>query len=215
MSLQVWGRLNSLNVQKVMWALDEIGLAYEHIPAGGDFGLLETPEFLRRNPNGWVPVIDDDGTVVWESGAILRYLCAAHSPGVLWPEDPRRRALADQWMEWSQTTLQPHLNGFFWGWWRTPPAQRDPPRNAQLLAAAQADLALLDAHLASHPYVGGDHLTLGDLPIGTQLYRYFNLEIDRPALPHVEAWYARLTARPAYARQVMRPFDDLKGRLAY
>ncbi|HEX7757919.1 MAG TPA: glutathione S-transferase family protein [Caulobacteraceae bacterium] len=215
MTLTVWGRLSSINVQKVMWALDEIGLAYEHIPAGGDFGLIDTPAFRAMNPNGWVPVIDDDGTVVWESGAVLRYLCAAHSPGVLWPLDPGRRAQADQWMDWNQTALQPHLTGFFWGWWRTPTDRRDERRNAGLLAAAEADLALLDAHLATRPYVGGDHLTMGDLPIATQLYRYLNLPIDRPALPHVEAWYERLTQRPAFRAQVMRPFDDLRGRLAY
>lgn len=215
MSLTAWGRLSSINVQKVMWALDEIGLAYQHVPAGGPFGLLDTDAFLAMNPHGWVPVIDDDGTVVWESGAILRYLTAAYSQDVLWPADPRQRARADQWMEWNQTTLQPHLMGFFWGWYRTPEDRRDDTRNAQLLAATADDLFKLDALLANRPYVAGDHLTMGDLPSGTLLYRWFEMDIERPALPHVEAWYARLRARPAYARQVMRPFDDLKGRLAF
>jgi glutathione S-transferase len=215
MTLSVWGRRNSFNVQKVLWALDEIGLAYEHVPAGGDFGLLDTPAFRAMNPHGWAPVIDDDGTVVWESGAILRYLCAEHSHGVLWPARARARAQADEWMEWSQTTLQPHLGGFFWGWYRTPEAKRDTARNAELLTQTADHLAKLDALLAHRPYVGGDHLTMGDIPAGTLLYRYYEMAIDRPALPHVEAWYARLCNRPAYRAQVMRPFDELWGRLAY
>ena len=122
--IRVWGRLSSANVQKVMWALDELDLAYEHIPAGGDFGLLDTPDFRAMNPHGWVPVIDDDGTIVWESGAILRYLAAEYGDGGLWPSTPRARAAADQWMEWATTTLQPHVNNHFWGWWRTPEAGR-------------------------------------------------------------------------------------------
>ena len=215
MSLTVWGRLNSINVQKVMWTLDEVGLAYEHVPAGGDFGLLDTPAFRTMNPNGAVPVIDDDGTVVWESGAIVRYLCAEHSNGALWPRDPRIRTQADQWMDWSQTSLQPNLSGFFWGWYRTPQAQRDGPRNARMLRNTESELAKLDALLAHRPYVGGQHLTMGDIPAGTLLYRYYEMVIERPTLPHVEAWYARLAERPAYRARVMRPFDDLLGRLAF
>ncbi|MBS0409560.1 MAG: glutathione S-transferase [Proteobacteria bacterium] len=213
--MTVWGRLSSINVQKVTWALDEIALAWSHRPAGGDFGLLETPEFRTLNPHGKVPVIDDDGAVVWESGAILRYLCAAYSEGVLWPAAPGRRAEADQWMDWCQTSLQPHLMGFFWGWYRTPAERRDEARNAQLHAATIEALARLDALLAARPYVAGDILTMGDLPAGTLLYRWYEMDIPRPALPHLEAWYARLGARPAYQAQVMRPFDELKGRLAF
>jgi glutathione S-transferase len=153
--------------------------------------------------------------VVWESHAILRYLCAEHSAGVLWPTAPALRALGDQWMEWTATTLQPHVSGFFWGWYRTPEAQRNEARNAALLAGAADDLGKLDAHLAQHPYVGGDHLTFADIPAGVLVYRYFEMAIERPPLPHVEAWYARLSQRPAYRLQVMRPFTELWGRLAY
>jgi glutathione S-transferase len=153
--------------------------------------------------------------VVWESGAILRYLCAEHSAGALWPTDPRQRAGADQWMEWNLSSLQPPLMGFFWGWYRTPEAQRNVARNAALLAAMGEQLAKLDALLATRPYIGGDHFTFGDMPSGTLMYRYHEMEIERPSLPHLEAWYARLQERPAYRGQVMRPFDDLKGRVGY
>jgi glutathione S-transferase len=214
MSLTVWGRLSSINVQKVMWTLEEIGLAYEHIPAGGSFGLLDSPAFKAMNPHGWVPVIDDDGTIVWESNVIVRYLCAEHSKA-LWPATPRLRSQADQWMEWTATTLQPAVMGFFWGWYRTPEAQRNASRNAAFLRAAGEAWARLDALLAHRPYVAGDHLTMGDIPAGTLLYRWYGLEIDRPALANVEAWYGRLQERPAYRAQVMRPFEELFARLAY
>jgi len=213
-SFRVWGRQSSINVQKVMWTLDEIGLAYEHIDAGGQFGGLDTREFRAMNPHGRIPVIDDDGTVVWESNAIVRYLCAEHSKA-LWPASPRARAEADGWMDWTATRLQSNVMDFFWGWYRTPGKRRDAARNATLLAAANADWRTLDAHLATRPYVGGDHLTFGDIPAGTLLYRWFEMEIDRLAAPHVEAWYARLQGRPAFRRHVMRPFSELKGRLAF
>jgi|GEM_PF-2967830 len=125
----IWGRRNSFNVQKVLWLADELGLAYEHVPAGGGFGGLDDADFRARNPHGRVPVIDDDGTVVWESHAILRYLAARHGGERWWPADPAARSLQDRWMDWSQASLQPDfLNGVFWGFYRTPPAQRDLPR---------------------------------------------------------------------------------------
>ena len=124
--LKIWGRRNSFNVQKVMWLAGELGLSHEHIPAGGDFGGVDTPQFLAMNPHGRVPVIEDGGTVVWESHAILRYLAAHCGTGRFWAEDPAARAEAEQWMDWSQTSLQPaFLNDIFWGYYRTPAPQRD------------------------------------------------------------------------------------------
>lgn len=215
MSLTVWGRLSSINVQKVMWAVDEIGLAHTHIAAGGDAGGLDDPAFRAMNPHGKVPVIDDDGVIAWESGAILRHLGRTWSDGALWPAEPARRAEADAWMDWSQTVLQPALIGFFWGWYRTPEDKRDARRNAGLLKAAETALAALDARLAGRPFLTGDTLTVGDIPAATLLYRYYEMEIEHPVLPHLEAWYGRLCERPAYRAQVMRPFDELKGKLAY
>ena len=213
--IRVWGRLNSINVQKVMWTLDELDLAYAHIPAGGDFGGLDAPEFRAINPHGKVPVIDDDGTIVWDSNAVVRYLCAEYGDGGLSPHAPRARALVDRWMDWEATTLQPHVMGHFWGWWRTPQAKRDAVMNAELWRAAGADWGKLDAVLARAPYLAGERLTMADIPAGTLAYRYFTLPLERPPLPHVQAWFARLCERPAYQRRVMVPYDDLFGRLAH
>ncbi|MCC6470933.1 MAG: glutathione S-transferase [Alphaproteobacteria bacterium] len=214
--LRIWGRLNSYNVQKVMWLVGELGLAHEHIPAGGAFGGLDTPEFRAMNPHGRVPVIDDDGTVVWESQTILRYLAARYGRPGFWSDDPAVRARAEQWMDWSATTLQPDfLMGVFWGWYRTPAAQRNMPAVEAKIAACARHFAMLDRALAGRDFLGGAALTLADIPAGVSLYRYYGMDIARPAVPNVEAWYRRLTQRPAYARYVMVPFDDLYGRLDY
>jgi glutathione S-transferase len=214
--LRVWGRRSSFNTQKVLWLLDELGLAYEHIPAGGDFGLLDTPEFLALNPHGRVPVIEDDRAVVWESHSCLRYLAAKYGRGTLWSDDPAERATAEGWMDWAQTALQPaFLMGVFWGYYRTPEAQRNLSAIRRNLGRCAEYFGLLDGMLANRPFLLGDRLTLADIPIGTHLYRYFELDIERPDIPHVTAWYERLQERPAYREHIMLPFGELFGKLDY
>lgn len=215
--LQVWGRRSSFNVQKVMWLIGELGLPYEHIPAGGEFGLKDTPEFLAMNPHGRVPVIrDSDGTVVWESHSILRYLAARYGGAGLWSDDPARRSQIDRWMDWSQSTLQPaFLTGVFWGFYRTPEAQRDMTAVDKNVALCARYFQLLDQVLSTQGFLAGPHLTLADIPAGTSLYRYFNLDIPRPHIPHVEAWYQRLQTSAAFEEHVMIPFRELFGRLDY
>jgi len=214
--LKVWGRRNSQNVQKVLWLAGELGLPHEHVPAGGAFGRLADPDFGALNPNRMVPVIEDDGVVVWESHAILRYLAATYGGDAWWPADPGERSGFDRWMDWAQAQWQPaFLSGVFWGFYRTPEAQRDAKAIARSLARCTELLQVVERQLVGRTYLTGDRLTLGDIPLGSCLYRYFELEIERPALPRVEAWYAELAARPAYREHVMLPFDDLKGRLAF
>jgi len=216
MTLKVWGRRSSFNVQKVLWLVGELGLPHEHIPAGGSFGGLDDPDFLAMNPHGRVPVIEDDGAVVWESHAILRYLAARYGGPAWWPEAPAARAQADGWMDWAQTALQPaFLTGVFWGWYRTPEAQHNKPAIEAALAACARHFQLLDKVLTDRPFLGGDAPSLADIPAGAHLYRYYELEIDRAKTPNVEAWYARLQDRPAYREHVMIPFGEMKGRLAY
>ena len=213
--LKVWGRRTSLNVQKVMWAVGELGIAHEHIDAGGDFGGLDTDEFAAMNPNRRVPVIDDDGTVVWESHAIVRYLAAKYGAGSLWPEDADVRARTDMWTDWALADLQPAFIGLFWNLYRTPEDQRNWNLIRQGVARSAILFRLVDRHLDAHSFIAGDTLTMGDIPVGSQLYRYFELEIDRPSLPNVEAWYARLQEREAYRTHVMVSFESLRGRLDF
>ena len=214
--LKIWGRRNSINVQKVMWAVGELGVAHQRIDAGGPFRGLDTKEYGAMNPNRRVPTIDDDGIVVWESNAIVRYLAAKYGAGSLWPADSGERARSDMWMEWATTDLQPAFVGaVFWAFYRTPEQQRNWPAIRQGVARSAALFGLLDRQLEGRKFVAGDRLTIGDIATGAQLYRYYELEIERPELSNVEAWYARLRDRPAYREHVMVPFDDLKGRLSF
>ncbi len=199
-----------------MWLVGELGLPHEHVPAGGSYGGLDDPAFRAMNPHGRVPVIDDGGVVVWESHAILRYLAARHGGPAFWAADPAVRSLADRWIDWSATTLQPDfLNGVFWGFYRTPEAQRDTAAVAAKAAACARHMRQLDRALADRPFLGGAEFGLADIPAGTSLFRYFGIDVERPPVPNVEAWYARLQQRPAYRAHVMLPFDHLFARLAY
>lgn len=214
--LTVYGRKSSFNLQKVMWLVAELGLPHEHIELGGRFGGLDSAAFRAMNPHGKVPVIDDDGIVVWESQAILRYLAATYGGPDWWATDAAERSVVDRWMDWSQTTLQPDfLNGVFWRYYRTPEPQRDMAAVSASLSRTAAHLGRVDELIGDKPYLLGEALSLADIVIGTHLYRYYELDIDRPALPNVERWYAALIQRPAYREQVMVPFADLFGRLDY
>ena len=210
--LTVWGRRNSINVQKVLWLVGELGLEHRLEPAGGPFGRLDTPEFLALNPHGRIPVIEDGGVVVWESHAILRYLAARYGDHALWPADPAAASQIDQWIEWAQSALLPtFIGGVFWGYYRTPEAQRNGPAIARSLEACAGLMRLLDGVLASRPYIAGQTFTLADIAAGSMLYRYYELDIERPEIPHVEAWYERLRGRPAYREHVMVGFEALRG----
>lgn len=212
--LTIWGRSSSFNTQKVLWLAVELGLSYQHIPAGGSFGGLDTSQFLAMNPHGRVPVIDDDGTVVWESHAILRYLAARYGKGQFWSEDSGDRARVEPWMDWAQTTLQPDfLLGVFWAFYRTPEHARNWEAIRAKVGRCTQHFRLLDGVLSGRPYLCGDAMTLADIPAGTALYRYFELDIERPSVPNVEAWYQRLQSRPPYRARVMLPFEELRGRL--
>ena len=215
--LTVYGRKSSFNLQKVMWLIGELGIAHKHVELGGSFGGLDTAEFLAMNPHGRVPVIDDAGIIVWESHAILRYLAAKYSSETsFWRANPAERAEADQWMDWSQTALQPaFLVGVFWGWYRTPEAQRNLAAVDRALEQTWRCLKHIDHQLNGRSFMLGDRLSLADIPIGTHLYRYFNLDLPRPNLPNVERWYERLQSRSAYLEHVCVPFDELYGRLDF
>ena len=202
--LAIWGRTNSVNVQKVLWCCEELGFEYDRVDAGGAFGIVDTPEYRRLNPNGLVPTIDDNGFVLWESNAIVRYL-AAKQPSSLWPSDPRMRAEADQWMDWSHTTFLPAIRAGFLGLIRTPPEQRDEAAIGNSLRATAATLELVDDHLESRSFLAGSEFTVGDIALGCGIWRWMAMPIERPGRPNVERWFKRLEQRPAYRKIVMSP----------
>lgn len=203
--LKIWGRKNSSNVRKVLWCAEEAGVAYQSIDAGGAFGLVNETAYRAKNPNGLIPMLEDDDLLLWESNAIVRYLAARYAPGSLYPESPSRRAQGDKWMDWVSSSLVEPFTTLFIGSVRTPPEQRDPARIAQALARCGELLAIPDAALARQPYLSGERFAMGDIPLGCFAYAWFEMPIVRPELPHLADWYARLKERPAFQRGVMTP----------
>ena len=201
--LRLWGRANSSNVMKVIWLLEELKLPYERLDVGGKFGKTDTPEYRAMNPNGLVPTLQEDGFTLWESNAILRYLCSANAPdSPLWPRDPRARANVDRWMDFQQTALNAPQGVVFVGLVRTPAEKRDTAAIAAAAREAARIWSIVDAELARHPFVAGDHLTLADMCYGPHIHRWFSFAIERPETPHLRAWYERLLAIPIYARHL-------------
>jgi len=210
--LKLWGRATSMNVQKVVWTLEEIGLPYERIDVGGRHGGLDTPAYKTLNPNQRIPTVEDDGAVVWESNAVVRYVAARYSEGGLWDRDPGKRAEADQWMDWMQTTLGPDFFAVFAAVVRTPPQKQDKAAIQGHVKALGERYGVLDRQLEGRAFLLGDKLSMADLINGATLYRYYEMEIERPALPRLAAWYERLKERPAYRKGVMVSFEELRAR---
>jgi glutathione S-transferase len=207
--LRIWGRLSSVNVQKVVWCARELSLDHERIDVGGAFGGVDTPEFLAMNPNGMIPVIEDglnDSAdtrfVLWESNAIVRYLSARYGPGNLYPLELHERADADRWMDWQTTSYSPSMVDAFMQLVRTPEDQRDAERIERSRKAAERMSAILDAVLARQPYVAGQRFTMADIACGCATHRWLGLPLDRPARPNLERWMATLRDRRA-AQEVL------------
>lgn len=194
--LKIWGRMTSINVQKVAWCVDELGIPYERIDAGREFGHNDTPEYLAMNPNGLIPLIEDDGFALWESNAIVRYLAAKHGLGTLCPADPQQRASADRWMDWQATTLNIPIGACFVQLIRTPAAQRDMRAVETNRPLAEKRLAMLDAILAKSEYLNGDIFTMADIPAGLSVRRWQALPVEKLTHPNVNRWLALLAARP-------------------
>ena len=204
--LEIWGRKNSSNVMPVMWTIGELGLAHIRHNAGGTFGGLDTDEYGRMNPNRLVPTMKDNGLVLWESNAIVRYLASQYGKGTLWPNDIVQLAVADQWMEWMKTTFFPQFVPIFLQLVRTAEQDRDWALIERKVGAIIKLLQIFDQWLSDRPYVTGEALTVGDIPMGAIAYRYYNVDIERPDLPNLKRWYQRLCERPAYQQHVMIPF---------
>lgn len=202
--MKIWGRNTSSNVQKATWAAAELGLTFERIDVGGAFGKNNEAPYLAMNPNGLVPTLEeDDGFILWESNAIVRYLGARYGAGTLEPSDLRVRSRAHSWMDWQLSTANPAIVPVFWGLVRTPPEKRDPKSIEDGRQKSAAALKIMDDQLAKTRFIAGDEFSYGDIPIGPFAYRYFRLVPDHPPMPNVERWYAEISTRPAFKEQVL------------
>jgi glutathione S-transferase len=204
--VKLWGRTNSVNVKKALWALEELGVKYERIDAGMQFGVNKTPQYLKMNPTGLVPTIDDEGFTLWESHSIVRYLAAKHGSGTLCPTDLKARADVERWMDWAFTFTNA-MRPVFWGLIRTPPEKRDMKSIEEGRENCIRLLAIPEAGLAGKKYVGGERFTMGDIPLGCEVQRWMRVPIERPSFPNVQAWFERLCERPAFKKIVDVPLS--------
>ena len=195
--LRIWGRLTSINVKKVVWTAQELGLDFERVEAGGVHGIVKTPEYIQLNANALVPVIEDDSYVLWESNVIVRYLCAKHSMDQMYPADLHERFDAERWMDWQQTSVNPASRPGFWQLIRTPVEQRSAQVIADSNAAVERLMALLEPHLAERRFMLGERFSMADIALGCEVHRWFGLMQPREKRPHLERWFAELRARPA------------------
>ena len=200
--LTIWGRLSSINVRKVVLAAQLLELPFERLDAGGEFGVVSTPAFLAKNPNGMVPLLEDGSFDLWESNVIVRYLCAKSPESGLYPGDLQQRFDAERWMDWQQTTLNNAGREAFIQLVRTPPERRNPAAIAHSMAMTGVLHGVLDDHLAQRAFMAGDRLTMADIPIACELHRWLGLPLPRSDHPHLHRWYAGIAALPA-ARGVL------------
>ena len=207
--LKIWGRANSVNVQKVLWCLAELDLPYERIDAGMAFGKNNEPAYLAMNPNGRVPTLVEGDFVLWESNSVMRYLAMAHGRGsAVYPEAPKRRAGVDRWLDWTLSTVQPVDRPVFWALVRTPPDKRD-------MAAIQRDVdaeavvwRIADAQLASRRFIEGDDFTLADIALGAYARRWLGVEgVSKPKLAHLDRWFAQFATRPGFQKFIAPPMS--------
>jgi glutathione S-transferase len=203
--IKIWGRNDSSNVQKVLWCCGELGVDFERVDLGGKFGGNKEKPYLDMNPNGLVPTIDDGGLILWESNTIVRYLTEKYGGGKLIEATPEGRAQASRWMDWQLTTLGPAIVPLFWGYVRTPPEKRDAAALKAALEKSSAAWKIVDERLAHNEFLAGKNFTIGDIPLGVWVYRWFKLPIERPQLYHLSRWYAELEKRPAYQKYIMIP----------
>jgi glutathione S-transferase len=201
--LKIWGRITSSNVQKVLWALDEMNIPFERFDVGGAFGKTTEPFYLAMNPNSLVPTLEeDDGFTMWESNSIVRYLAAKNAARGLEPADLKQRGRAQMWMDWQLTAMAPAITPVFWQMIRTAPDKRDPDAIAASKGKTIAAAKIMDEQLGRTAYLAGDAFSYGDIPLGIMIYRYMQLIPERPPTQNLDRWYDAISARPAFKAQV-------------
>jgi glutathione S-transferase len=203
--LKIWGRKTSSNVQKVLWCCGELDIPFERVDIGGPFGGNQDPEYLTLNPNGLVPTVQDGDLVMWESNTICRYLCTKHNGERLYPADPATRTHVERWMDWQLAAMGPPMSALLMGLIRTKPEQRNQAAIEAARRHALAAWTIVEDELANRPYLAGSQLSLAEIVLGTQVYRWHTFAIERPPLKNLKAWYERMRERPAFRTHIEIP----------
>lgn len=208
--MRLWGRKSSINVQKVLWCLAEVGLEegkdFERIDAGLHFGKNRTPEFLALNPNGLVPTLEDGNLVLWESNTILRYLVRQYDQSKRLTGDIASQYQSEKWMDWQLGTMWPPLRVALLGLTRTPEADRNYELIKKSYQEADSLLALLNQHLEKHAYCSGEQFSIGDIPLALCVSRWVLLHQTFPEktgprshLSNIDEWMKRIEAKTKYS----------------
>ena len=221
--IELWGRSNAYNVQKPLWLLAELDIEFNYHDIGSSAGDLETPKFLKLNPQARIPVLQHGDAVVWESNTILRYLANSFAAEALYaevfpevyPVDPLQRSQVERWMDWELASLQPAFIDLFWGYYRTPPAARDLKAIDSAQRQCGLHFAALDRQLTEQPFLAGEFFSLADIACGVCLHRYFNMGLAVEEPPQVMRWYRELSQRTAFRHTIMQSFDELEGRTEF
>jgi len=205
--IKMWGRNNSSNVQKAMWAVGELGLECQRIDVGGAYGKNNEPPYLAMNPNGRVPTLVDGDFVLWESNSVMRYLCMAYGPNSpIYPKEPKVRAGVDRWLDWTLSTLQPVDRPVFWALVRTPPDKRDMVAIQKDADAEAVVWRVVEAQLATRRFIEGDQFTIADIALGAYARRWLGVEgVTKPDLPNLARWFAQFADRPGFVKFIAPP----------
>ena len=201
--MRLWGRKSSINVQKVLWCLADLGLKegadFERIDAGLQFGIVRSPEFLKLNPNGLVPALEDQGLVLWESNTILRYLASQHDKNKRFPSSIATQFSSEKWMDWQVGTLWPVLRPTFIGLTRVPEAEQDHARIQKAYQDTNQLFALLNQILESQAYCSGEQFHIGDIVLALCVHRWILLNEtfpkqtgERTNLKNINRWLKQL-----------------------
>ncbi len=200
--LKIWGRATSSNVQKVLFCCAELDIPFERLDIGGPFGGNRDPEYLRLNPNGLVPTVKDGDLIMWESNTICRYLAATRNGERLYPRDPAARTNVERWMDWQLAVVGAPMGQLLYGLVRATPETRDAAAIEAARRRAAAAWTIVDDALVDRPYLAGDHLSLAEIVLGTQIYRWFAFPIERPELANLRRWHDRMAERPAFKTHI-------------
>ncbi len=206
--IRLWGRTNSMNVQKVLWTLDELGLRYERLDAGMQFGINNTPDYLQKNPNGKVPLLEDDGYAIWESQAICRYLCNQYQGSQLYPLDAQARGQVDQWLDWANSGVNNSLSVVFWQTLRLPENQRDAKKLKEETDKTVAALQIFNQALTGRSFVATSHFSLADMVMAPVVFRCIGLglvDLSKPYWSALSSWYAAIEQNQWFKKWVVQP----------
>ena len=205
--IKIWGRANSINVQKALWTVEELSIPYERIDAGLQYGVNNEDWFGDLNPNRTIPTIEDGDFILWESNVIVRYLAEHYGPEGFYPTAPQQKALMEQWMDWQQTTVMLDLGPLFLSLVRTAEEDRDQGLVERTAENMQAHMAILNNHLSGRDFILGSEMTCADIPLGAVAYRWYALNVAHSDFPALQAWYNRLQDSASYREQIMLPLS--------